>query len=167
MTGQNEQNEKADRAIEVRLVQLPPQPVAAALGFGQEPELQAIDRLLRWARAQGLPVEPQPGRFFGFNNPNPSPGSPNYGYELWMAVESQVQGGEEIEIKQSPGGDYAVTHCQGVWNLMQTWRELVQWVEASPYEIDDRPCLEEHLSAWDTPLEALEFNLYLPVLALR
>ena len=29
----------------------------------------------------------QPGRLFGYNNPDPTPGSSNYGYDVWITVD--------------------------------------------------------------------------------
>jgi hypothetical protein len=52
-------------------------------------------------------------RTFGFNNPDPSPGSPNYGYEIWLGVGPDVEESPPIEIKQVVLGKYAVTRCVG------------------------------------------------------
>ncbi|NNK92581.1 MAG: MerR family transcriptional regulator, partial [Acidimicrobiia bacterium] len=67
---------------DVRIVELEAMRVAAALGFGPEPESEAWGKLMTWARATNHLDGTQ--RYFGFNNPNPMPGSPNYGYEQWM-----------------------------------------------------------------------------------
>ena len=68
--------------IEVHIVQLAPMRVASAHGFGASPETLAWDKLTTWAKERGLWQDAAPRRFFGFNNPDPSPGSPNYGYEI-------------------------------------------------------------------------------------
>ena len=75
--------------LDVRIVKLEPMRVASAYGFGTSPEEEAWGKLLAWARAKDLLNEDV--RFFGFNNPNPSPGSPNYGYEQWMTVGQDVE----------------------------------------------------------------------------
>jgi hypothetical protein len=41
------------------------------------------------------------------NNPNPSPGSPNYGYEFWMTVAGNTPEGD-ITVKDFEGGLHAV-----------------------------------------------------------
>ena len=44
-------------------------------------------------------------RLFGFNNPDPSAGSPNYGYEVWIVVDRDEMTPEDgVEIKAIPGG---------------------------------------------------------------
>ncbi|NIW49114.1 MAG: MerR family transcriptional regulator, partial [Gammaproteobacteria bacterium] len=65
--------------LPVRIVKLEPMTIASTYGFGEQPEIEAWEKLLSWAREIGLSLKDH--RFFGFNNPNPSPGSPNYGYE--------------------------------------------------------------------------------------
>jgi AraC family transcriptional regulator len=91
----NERRRKVSE-LEVRIVDMEPMRVASAHGFGEHPEDLAWQRMLAFAQAQGLDTESV--RFFGFNNPNPSPGSPNYGYEQWMTVGPEVEAGGEIVI---------------------------------------------------------------------
>jgi DNA gyrase inhibitor GyrI len=150
---------------DVRIVDLPPMRVASALGYGEHPEDQAASMITRFARKIGL--EPgRPGyRTFGFNNPNPSPGSPNYGYEIWLVVGPQVQPEEPITLKDVPGEKYAVTQFTGLSKIGETWRALVAWFEDSPYT---RPpnwcrCLEEVVNPAETDPEKWTFNLYLPI----
>jgi DNA gyrase inhibitor GyrI len=63
--------------MNVRIVNLPPMRVVSINGFGEGPEGIAFDKMKAWAQAHNLLEEPH--RLFGYNNPNPSPGSPNYG----------------------------------------------------------------------------------------
>ncbi len=72
----------------VRLTRLENMRVASLHGFGTEPELQAWEKLVNFAGARGYLKDLAHHRIFGFNNPDPTPGSPNYGYELWITVES-------------------------------------------------------------------------------
>ena len=76
--------------FEVHIVRLPPLRVASVLGFGQEPELQGREKLDAWAKPRGFLDRPEQQRIFGFNHPDPSPGSPNYGYEYWMVVGAEA-----------------------------------------------------------------------------
>jgi effector-binding domain-containing protein len=149
--------------IEVKIVQLEPMRVASAHGFGTNPEEQAWDKILAFAEAKEIAYSD--ARFFGFNNPNPSPGSPNYGYEQWMTVGPEVEAEGEITIKEIPAGQYAVTRCEGLSTIGEDWQRLVLWFEDSHYK---RPanwcqCLEELLTPPGTPPEEFVFNLYLPV----
>lgn len=149
--------------LDVRIVTLEPLHVASALGFGAEPEPIAHNALMTWVRAQRLLDAPVPPRFFGFNNPSPSAGSPEYGYELWVTVEPSARAEPPVRIKDFPGGLYAVTHCTGVQNITETWHRLAAWVEKSPYRFAQHQWLEETLQFIDLPYEQYEFDLYLPV----
>jgi len=160
---------------EVRIVKLEPLRVASAYGFGESPEIVAWDRLFAWAKqnglaqnASGLAESARERRFFGFNNPSPTPGSPNYGYEQWMTVGPEVEPAGEIRLEEFPGGLYAVLRCQGVSNIPGGWTKLVHWLEDSPYQHGKHQWLEEALnplifSQAEKSLEEAEFDLYLPV----
>ncbi len=144
---------------EVRIVELEPLRVASVLAFGPQPETEAWEKLLKWARTNGLLGEAH--RFFGFNNPNPIPGSPNYGYEQWMTVGPEASPDADVEIKDFPGGLYAVLRCESLATIGEDWGRLVSWAEAGAHTIDDRPCLEELLTSPDLPHEQYVFDLYL------
>lgn len=149
--------------LKVRIVQLDCMRVISSYGFGTEPEGIAWDKLLSWAKKKGLDLSKH--RYFGFNNPNPSPGSPNYGYEQWMTVGADVEPEGDMRVLDFGGGLYAVTRCEGVENIGRTWKELVQWHEDSKYK---KPhnwffCLEECVSPPDGPVEGLVLDLYLPI----
>jgi DNA gyrase inhibitor GyrI len=150
------------QTIDVRVVRLEPLRVASVPGFGPSPEAQAWEKLMAWARAQGLADKLKAHRFFGFNNPSPAPGSPNYGYEQWMTVAPEATAAEGVTIKDFAGGLYAVLHCSEVPNP-QVWGQLVQWREASAYHSAAHQWLEELLTP-DIPFEAgWKFDLYLPI----
>ena len=149
--------------LNVRIVRLEEMRVASALGFGTSPEMLAWEKILAWGREKGLDL--RAARYFGFNNPNPSPGSPNYGYEQWITVGPKVRADEGIEIKEIPGGLYAVARCQGVDNIFPTWQRLVAWLEDSPYRYGPQQCLEECLTP---PIDSSNeetalLDLYLPL----
>lgn len=148
--------------IEVRIVTLEPMRVASAYGFGEQPEYLAWEKLLNWAESQGIEDLSQ-HRFFGFNNPSPSPGSPNYGYEQWMTVGAEVQSEEGIEIKDFPGGLYAVTRCEGLQHITDIWKQLVVWREDSKYKEAHHQWLEECFTPKAEKLEDYVFDLYAPI----
>ena len=147
--------------LQVRIVNLEPMRCAGALGFGPEPEGIAWDTLLKWAEPARLLS--QPHRFFGYNHPDPSPGSPNYGYEQWITVDVSVQAEDSIKIKEFPGGRYAVTRCEGVQNIYATWQKLIVWREASHYRMGQHQWLEELLTPPNGPWEEAQFDLYMPI----
>jgi|GEM_PF-226811 len=117
------------KELEVRYVDLPDMTVASALGFGKQPEHEAA-RLMSAFTGKvgiepGLPGHPS----FGFNNPNPSPGSENYGYELWCRVDPDTKAEPPIKIKRIPAARYAVTRFTGLSNIGAVWKRFAAWVE--------------------------------------
>lgn len=147
---------------EVRIIMLEPMRVASVHGFGKEPERIAWDKIMAFVEENGL-RNVAGARFFGFNNPNPSPGSPNYGYEQWVTIGSAVGATPDVAIKNFSGGLYAVMRCQGVANIGRTWQQLVGWVENSRYRHGSHPCLEEVLTPPPTPEEAFLLDLFTPI----
>ena len=150
---------------DVRIVDLPDMRVASVLGFGANPEDQAASILIAFAKRIGL--EPgSPGyRTFGFDNPRPTLGSPNYGYELWLPVGPDVEAADPITIKEIPGSMYAVSRITSLSNIGQGWAELVAWFEDSPYTRPPnwRMTLEELINPTETDHERWIFDLYLPI----
>jgi DNA gyrase inhibitor GyrI len=147
----------------VRIVRLEPIRVVSVLGFGAGPEGLAWDKMRAWLEASHLLEDGKEHRFFGFNNPSPSAGSPNYGYEVWVSVDETVQPAGEVTVKDFQGGLYAVTRCQGVETIFPTWQQLVRWREESPYQGANHQWLEEHFGALEVPPEELVLDLYLPI----
>lgn len=147
--------------LEVRIVHLEPVRVASAHGFGPSPEAIAWDKILAFAETKGL-LEGPNVRFFGFNNPNPATGSPNYGYEQWITVGPDVQPEGEVEVKDFAGGLYAVTRCQ-LTHITEVWHQLVQWGEKSQYRRGSHQWLEEAIAPPRTPFDEMVMDLYLPI----
>ena len=152
--------------IDVRIVELKPMRVASFLGFGENPEELAFDKLNAWAKPRGLLDDRKKHRIFGFNNPNPSAGSPNYGYEVWIVVEPDREAEADEKIFDFEGGLYAVTKCvvpKGDFEVIgATWKKLVAWKEDSKYKAAHHQWLEESLT--ESPPDA-EFvlDLYAPI----
>ena len=146
--------------IDVRIVELEPMRVASAHGFGKQPEGIAWDKLLTWMNAHGLKRDEV--RFFGFNNPDPSPGSPNYGYEQWVTVGPDAVSEGEITVKEFGGGHYAVTRCK-LPRIGEAWKQLAAWREESHYQCGHYQWLEELISPPGTPFEDLVLDIYLPI----
>ena len=152
--------------IDIQIVELEPMLVASVYGFGESPEIQAFEKLEVWARPKGLLDDPETHRIFGFNNPNPSPGSPSYGYELWIAIGPEVTPEGDVRIEEFLGGLYAVTRCEvpeGQYQIItDTWMKLVTWREGSKYKHANHQALEESIAA---ELPGIEFvlDLYLPI----
>jgi DNA gyrase inhibitor GyrI len=149
--------------MSVRIVELEPMQVASVHAFGPSPEGDAWAKLAAWAEPRGLFGALDQHRIFGFNNPSPAPGSPNYGYEFWIEVAADMPAEGEVTFKAFDGGRYAVTRCKGVENIAPTWRRFMGWLETSPYRLGKHQWLEQHLGAADTALDELEMDLYMPI----
>jgi DNA gyrase inhibitor GyrI len=153
--------------LNVRIVNLEPMRVASAYGFGPSPEMVAWQNLVTWAKPKGFLDDPEKHRIFGFNNPDPSSGSPNYGYEFWIEVGLEVvpDGGAEgeIRVQDFAGGLYAVTGCVGVENITATWKKLVEWLAGSRYGNGRHQWLEQHFNLDITKPEEMRLDLLLPI----
>ena len=152
---------------QVRIVSLPPMLMASFYAFGENPELEAWDKMMKWAKAHSCWLEPPATRIFGFNNPDPAEGSPNYGYEFWLTTDPDILQDKEIKIKQFTGGVYAVLNCDVAGDpgeiIPTTWGKLVKWREGSHYQDGNHQWLEEHLTRSDTNTAGFVLDLYLPI----
>lgn len=152
--------------IDVRVVKLPPMRVVCVNGFGEGPESKAFDKMREWAGAHNLMKGPH--RIFGYNNPDPSPGSPNYGYDVWLTVDESVQADGDARVIEVPAGLYAVTRIE-VKNpgdeIPNAWQKLVKWMESSKYHHGRHQWLEEHIGPLDETVNELPFtlDLHLPI----
>ena len=152
--------------LDVRIVELEPIHVASFWGFGESPEHEAWEKLISWARPKGLLADPEKHPLYGFNNPNPSRGSPNYGYEVWIVVDPETESNGDAEMKDFDGGLYAVTRCEvpkGQFEVIgATWKKLVIWREDSKYKCGNHQWLEESLPL-NLPDTEFVLDLYLPI----
>jgi DNA gyrase inhibitor GyrI len=152
--------------LDVRIVKLEPLRAASFWGFGASPEKVAFEKLFAWARPRGLLDDRQTHRLFGFDNPSPSAGSPNYGYEVWIVVGPDAEPEGDMRIVSFDGGLYAVTRCvvpKGRFDAIgAAWKKLVVWREDSKYKCGAQQWLEEHLSL-ELPNTEFVLDLYLPL----
>ena len=152
--------------MEVRIERLDPMWVASAHCIGERPEREAWGVLRAWAEPKGLLGAPDAHPVFGFNNPNPSPDTPRYGYEFWIRVDPDTEPGPGIEVKEVPGGLYAVSLCKLIddprGTVAQVWMALWEWVQESEYSWRKTHELEKHLDP-DASLEEMVLELHLPI----
>jgi len=147
---------------DVKIVELPQMRVAACRATGKHPEIDAFKTLVAWAEKSGVP-HGDGARFFGFDNPRPSPDAAEYGYEIWLAVGPDVEASNGIVIREIPGGKYAVSRTV-LSTIGQSWKDIVAWREARGYRESPRQCLEEHLELpIDISHDAVTIDLYLPI----
>ena len=146
---------------EIRIETLHPIRAAHFHAFSQTPEDDAWKKAASWAESRGLLGE-TPTRVFGRNNPPPSPGKKEYGYEFFLELEPGLKEEEGVRIEKLPGGRCAVLACEGVEHLPETWRRLYDWVTTNGKKVADHG-LEEHLNPGEPDVSRLEFDLWLPV----
>jgi AraC family transcriptional regulator len=154
--------------LDVQIKTLPPMRVATFAAYSPNPEIDARQELVAWAKSHGYWQEPPAVRIFGFDNPMPSEGSPNYGYEYWLTVGSEIQANDQIKIKDFSGGLYAVLRCDvtraNPYDVIPaTWQKLVKWLETSHYKHGIQQWLEEELTRNEENGQNFILDLYLPI----
>lgn len=155
--------------LDVKIVRLEPMRVASFHAYGTSPELDAAKKLVDWAKPLGLLNDPERHRIFGFDNPTPSPGSSNYGYEFWIMIEAYMEPESEVDIKEIPGGLYAVTRCEVKGDayevIPETWERLAAWREDSKYGCGNTYWMEEYIDPFpfDVSNEFI-LDLYFPII---
>ena len=102
---------------------------------------------------------------FGFNNPSPwETEGEEYGYEVWVVIDEDLEVEDGVEVKEFPGHQCAVTSIEKLADIGDAWKDLYNWVKGSDkYHHAKVECLEEVTSPLGTPEQELSFNLYLPV----
>jgi DNA gyrase inhibitor GyrI len=154
-----------EKELNVRVVRLEPMRVACVNGYGEGPEGIAFNKMRAYVKEKGLNRDGKVHRFFGFNNPNPSAGSPNYGYDVWVTVDADTQSEGEVKVFEFPGGLYAVLSIRPVTGeeIPSAWQKLVTWLENSPYRGARHQWLEEHIGNIELEFPNLTLDLYLPI----
>jgi len=148
--------------METTEVMVASQRAARFHALSASPELEAWARMQEWAESNGLW---QAGKLFapdaefvvyGFNNPNPSVGSPNYGYEFLVC-------GKDIpdapDMTTLGGGRYLAASFEGAdpSGLPDAWQALAAVAETAGYRAGAHQWLERH-----HPPE-IRIEMYLPI----
>ncbi len=147
------QKEQEMKEFKVKIVKLEPMRVASVQAISKTPEHDAWEKMRAWAEPKGLLEDIEKHPVYGFNNPNPSPGKGEYGYEFWIRVGPETKPDGETEIKEFEGGLYAVTTCNlkeeikseffQKENYLESWKKIVDWVKSSKYKFGKHQCLEK------------------------
>ena len=151
----------------IRIINLPAMRVASFYAFSSSPETDAWEKVVTWAKAHTCWHEPPATRIFGFNNPDLSEGSPNYGYELWLTIGPDIPLDDKVTVKEFSEGMYAVLRCDvygNPWALIPaSWGILVKWMESSHYKHGNHQWLEEHLTRFESNENGFVLDLYIPI----
>ncbi|TYQ17706.1 UNVERIFIED_CONTAM: AraC-like DNA-binding protein [Acetivibrio alkalicellulosi] len=151
------------------LKNLEPMRVAYYCYYGREPENGAFSVISDWFRRSGMNIEKDKMRIFGFNNPNPSPGQDEYGYEVWVTIADNIEVNDSlIKTKIVEGGLYVVCGVRDLVGgdgaeISSTWKRFSQWISESKYVIADHQWLEEHLNFNDEFEHTGGMDLYMPI----
>ncbi len=118
---------------DVRIIQLPAMKVASFHVISETPEDDVIKLTDAFVKKQKLVSF----RHFGFNNPNPKEGTPEYGYEMWITVDKDYP---NVTMKTRKGGLYASVSAY-MPDIGRRWNELAKYIqESKEYDFD---CTEE------------------------
>lgn len=158
--------------LDVKIVELESMHVASAQAIGDSPEDKAWNKMRAWAEPRGLLEDLEEHPVFGFDNPEPSPGQKEYGYEFWMKVGPEEEAEGDIKMKEFQGGLYAVTTCNLKEELeseffkkngsLESWKKIVEWVKSSKYTMGCHQCLERAHDPGGS-VDELILDLYCPI----
>lgn len=134
----------------VRIVLLPPCMVASYQFTGDAPEEMVGEVMNTFIRSSKLYEKKPDARLFGFNNPNPEPGSDYHGYEDWVTIPDNMELPAPLVKKHFSGGLYAAytIHFPDFheWNFLMEWVKNNEIYQADFQNKDMGGCLEEHVN---------------------
>ncbi|MFW9905093.1 MAG: effector binding domain-containing protein [Candidatus Thorarchaeota archaeon] len=153
--------------LDVRIVTLEPMRVASVHVISKNPENDAWAKIQIWADRYVLLDDTKKHPVFGFNNPDPSPGKEEYGYEFWIKIPPEIQPEGEIKEKNFRGGLYASTttrlFADPGSNIIPAWKKLAKWVKNSnKYDFGSHRWLERIINPTSPP-EDLVLDLLCPI----
>jgi DNA gyrase inhibitor GyrI len=119
--------------MEVRLERLPAMRAAHVHAFSESPEEDAWRKMEAWAGPLGLLEEGSGTRVFG-RNTYPTTEPESYGYEFFLTVGPDVEPGDGIDLREIPGGLYAVLRFEGLDNMGEAWERMWDWIGGSEHE---------------------------------
>ena len=119
--------------MEVRLERLETMRAAHVHAFSETPEEDAWKKLTSWAKPRGLLEEGVRTRVFG-RNTYPTDKPEPHGYEFFLTVGPDVKPEGDIDIREIPGGLYAVLRFKDLDNMKDAWLHLWNWINESEYD---------------------------------
>ncbi len=158
-----------EKKMEIRIVYLPPAEVASYQYVGENPEDSAGEMILEFIRKTGLAGIKPDFRLYGFNNPSPSEGQKEYGYEFWVTIPEDMEVEAPLKKKHFDGGLYAA-HCIKMGDFHEWEGFIRQVLESEEYEGDWREprgmdgLLEEELNIYTNVVEGTRENIQLDLL---
>ena len=165
-------DETMTKEIQVEIVHLEPMTVASVQAISKTPEDDAWKKMVAFAEPRGLLTDLKKNPIFGFNNPNPTAGKEEYGYEFWIRISPETKVEEDVTKKKFDGGLYAVTRCNLTkeftsaflqeHGMLESWARLSEWFKSSGYKKGKHQWLEKSVNP-NKPDEDLLLELHLPI----
>ncbi|MHA3964750.1 MAG: effector binding domain-containing protein [Candidatus Thorarchaeota archaeon SMTZ1-45] len=165
-------DEVVTKELQVEIVQLDPMTVASVRAISKSPEEDAWKKMVAFAEPRGLLKDLKKNPIYGFNNPNPSPGKEEYGYEFWIRIDPDLELEKGVTKKEFDGGLYAVTRCNLTQEstsaflhehgVLESWARLNEWFKSSGYKKGKHQWLERSINP-NKPDEDLLLDLHLPI----
>ncbi|MFW9794263.1 MAG: effector binding domain-containing protein [Candidatus Thorarchaeota archaeon] len=165
-------DETMTKELKVEIVKLDPMTVASVQAISKSPEDDAWKKLVAFAEPKGLLKDLKKNPIFGFNNPDPSEGKEEYGYEFWIRIDPDTKLEEGVTQKKFGGGLYAVTRCNLTQEAaspflqehggLESWIRLREWFKSSGYKTGKHQWLEKSVNP-NKPDEDLLLDLYWPI----
>ncbi len=121
------------RDMEARLERLETMRAAHIHVLSETPEEDAWRKMEAWAKPKGLLERDVGTRVFGrntFPTDNPEP----HGYEFFLTVGPNTEPEGEIDIRQIPGGPYAVYRFENLNNIRKAWEHLWNWIKNAKHD---------------------------------
>ncbi|MFW9980420.1 MAG: effector binding domain-containing protein [Candidatus Thorarchaeota archaeon] len=160
------------KEIQVEIRQLDPMTIASVQAIGKTPEEDAWKKLVAFAEPRGLLKDQKKNPIFGFNNPDPTKGKEEYGYEFWIRIDSDMNLDEGVTKKKFGGGLYAVKRCNLTkeatseftqeHGVSESWFRLHEWLKSSEYKKGSHQWLEKSVNP-NKPDEDLLLDLHMPI----
>ena len=142
--------------MNVRLERLETMRVAHTHAFSEQPEEDAWTKMEAWAKHLRLLEESNGTRVFGRNTyptDNPEP----HGYEFFLTFKPNIKPEGEIDIKEIPGGLYAVLRFRDLNNIGNAWEHLWKWIRESEYEhVDWKKSVHGWVNGFEERINPLE-----------
>jgi len=150
--------------LEVQFIRLQPMRVVSFQAISESPENEAWAKLREWAEPKGYFDDLERNPIYGFNNPNPSPGKKEYGYEFWLVVNPDFKS-DEVEVKDVPESFNVVTRCNvedPARDITEAWKKILQWIKKHKIKFAGR-CGIEKVIVPSHSGEGFILDIYIPV----
>lgn len=138
--------------------------------YGKHPEDNAFEVMRDWINKTELNINEQNLRIWGFDNPSPSKGQDEYGYEVCITIDDDINvNDDKIQTKFLDGGFYAVIGVKPDENgeigyeIMKAWKRFNNWLTDSKYIYGGHQWLEEHLGFDENLNHIGGVDLYMPI----